>query len=168
MRLGSLFASLTGRWRFFRVFNERTTGASLGTASGEVNFVPQGKNVLHYLEKGEVTNPLGERVQAYREYLFKYNEQRDEIAKHYAKDGKDDGLFYLLKFDHSSAYPKAVSATGDHLCVKDFYKATYEFFTNNEGSEAINKFTLKYDVTGPNKNYITDTTFEKEGIKSHY
>jgi len=161
MKIANIFSMFQGKWNFFRTLSDRATGVSMGTVCGQVTFTPIKTNVLHYKEEGEFTTALGEKLSAYREYLYTFNKEKDEIEKHYSKNGEDEGLFYLLQFQSSSSVnTKAVSASGNHLCLRDQYKASYEFIPN-EDQESFSQFRLRYEVTGPQKNYISNTTFEK-------
>jgi hypothetical protein len=161
MRIINLFSTLQGKWGFFRTLSDRATDTSMGTVFGHVTFTPIKPNVLHYKEEGEFTTAPGQKLSAYREYLYTLNSERNKIEKHYVNNGEDESLFYVLQFQSSpSAKAKIISATGHHLCARDQYKATYEFSVN-ENPELLSQFRLRYEVIGPQKNYVSDTTFEK-------
>ena len=50
-----------------------------------------------------------------------------------------------------------ISAEGHHMCKKDSYKAGF-VFSGNE----FDRFILIYDVTGPDKNYVSETVYERK------
>lgn len=150
-----IFSLFKGKWNFFRTLSDRSTGASLGSVQGKVTFTTIKPNVVLYKEEGKLTTPLGDKLQTYREYLYQYYAEKDEIEKRHVKNGKDTGSFYLLKFQSdSTTNATAISAVGEHLCVRDHYSAGYQFVT-------ANTFSLRYEVRGPEKDYISETTFNK-------
>ncbi|KAF3902747.1 hypothetical protein AA313_de0203252 [Arthrobotrys entomopaga] len=51
-----------------------------------------------------------------------------------------------------------LTATGDHLCIKDNYAARYAF--EFEGGE-LKWWSLRYNVSGPAKDYISSTVFRR-------
>lgn len=168
MKIYNIFTKLQGKWSFYRILKHRTSGSSLGSVEGTATFTPIKNNLLYYKEEGEFLTPIGEKLQAQREYLYAYNREKDEIEKHFSKNGEDTGLFYLLKFQQSSSGKTQAIAYGDHVCINDHYRAVYEF-TKRKEEKILEEFKLKYEATGPNKDYISETVFKKESqIKAHY
>lgn len=158
MKLEKLFKALRGQWSFSRKFKNMSSQKSLGTAKGMAIFSPIENNVLAYEEKGEFTAQSGSTLSMEREYLYSYDPEKDTIEKHFSQDKKPNGLFYSLAFSSDRLLK---TATGDHLCKKDRYKASYSF--QFEGTEDnLKKFTLTYQVKGPEKDYESETVFEKK------
>lgn len=166
-----VFENLVGVWSIKRVLG------NFGTAEGTAKFTLQNQNktettsnsmesgtsdvpsnaiVINYREDLKVkydnntlSGPqLGSNVEntAYKEYVYMYDKARDKIMKKFT----NGNLFYELSIDFENQ-----TANGDHLCEKDFYKATYNFAN-------LENFVLTYYVDGPKKDYLIETEFTKQ------
>ncbi len=161
MKRYEIFKRLAGTWKFQRTLTNRSSGEFLGSVKGLASITHLQPEVLHYQEKGELVNQLGQKLQIHREYLYSYDAKQDEIRKHFSENGKNVGLFYLLAFQNlvlEKDEAAIIIAKGDHLCGKDFYKAYYHFKLANSETD-FTTFTLTYETTGPNKDYISETVF---------
>lgn len=157
LKISDIFKNFSGQWIFQRVIKKLSSGEEIATMVGDAKFtsVQKSENILHYREEGTLTTEFQKNLQAYREYLYVYNQERDVIEKYFSEDEENGRLFYTLRF-HKEA--QNVIATGEHLCNKDFYKASYEFKSSEE-------FKLSYQATGPEKNYCAETVFKKKPSK---
>jgi len=149
-----IFNQLQGGWQFERVLRENVSLVSLGTAKGIANFKPH-HNTLSYKEEGILINSDHALLKVHKEYLYYYLENQDLIEKHTAHNENSTGVMYTLKFDEAENF-QSLYATGLHICKNDLYEAIYHFDTEN-----FNKFKLVYRVKGPNKNYISETSYER-------
>lgn len=136
--MDNIFHNLEGEWSIRRKLGD------IGEAEGRARFlqVSGDSNVLSYEEKLEITFFGSDKHQGHQEYKFIYDPERNSISKY-----NSSGVFmYQLQFSDNEAY-------GEYLCDKDKYIATYIFLDG--------KFTLTYEVSGPNKNYSIITEFER-------
>lgn len=152
-----LFAALKGNWFFLRTLTVRSTGLPIGSVKGEAIFSLLTSQVYHYQEKGTFFSAYdGKALTISREYLYLYDETTDQIALHYAQDGKSTDLFYLLHW--SLAQEKQIVAKGAHRCGNDDYAATHGFFFNESGN--LKEMSIIYEATG-GKDYLHQTHFTK-------
>lgn len=158
-----IFDNLIGIWSIKRILG------NFGTAEGTAKFTLQNNNettsnattsdentlVINYREDLIVkydnnvsSQQLSPNVEnsAYKEYVYLYDMARDKIIKKFTTGN----LFYELSID----FEKQI-ANGDHLCEKDFYKASYDFIDPEN-------FVLTYFVNGPKKDYLIKTEFTKQ------
>lgn len=138
--LTKIFQSLEGTWSFHRTISNY--GNIVGTATFKKSATEN--NLLHYREEGELKGANGESFQVYREYLYRY--QNDRISVFFAE--KNERLLHTLEFQDTTI------AAARHLCSCDVYDATYEF-------TSLDEFKLAYRVIGPNKNYSMITVFKR-------
>ncbi len=128
------------KWSFHRAISN--AGVAIGTAQ----FTLISENELFYEESGVFTTNSQVTLPITKQYYFVLNSE-GKIEKHFSQDAKKTGLFYVFSDKH----------TGDHLCVRDKYKAIYEFPDN----EQFINFNLTYEVKGPSKDYSACTSFSK-------
>ncbi len=140
------FKKLPGTWAFNRVLNNLLEPKLSGSVSGSAKFsiLTNEPNLIYYYEYGTFITAGGSKLQVNKEYFFVFNEKTGNVEKHFAQNGIIAGLFYILDPDFA----------GEHLCVKDNYKANYEFLNDD-----LKEFTLKYTVIGANKNYTSTTRY---------
>ena len=159
-----IFNSLHGSWRIHR----KIAGAGYLDGYAQFNKNPNNTNELFYQENGIFFFEDGKSFEASKRYI--YSILNDDIYVYF--NDKSDGdvendankrrLFHTfgisktqLRQDQNSLIVEAL-----HLCIDDKYQVKYEFKFNN-----LNKFLIIYDVKGPKKNYVSETSFEK--IQDH-
>lgn len=61
------------------------------------------------------------------------------------------------------SYANSLTYPGDHLCNKDMYWAFYDFRSPTVvgKSEAMDVFGVRYKVKGPEKDYTSDTAYQR-------
>ncbi|KAK6533731.1 hypothetical protein TWF694_002662 [Orbilia ellipsospora] len=140
---------------------------------------------LLYSESGELKTDTGLILRANKKYIYQYDEKKDKISAWFVKEPSSqtqnrntdntnpneeaaveqaDYLFHELILAPDSTATKStisdcrMTATGDHLCIKDNYAARYAFeFENGE----LKWWSLRYNVSGPSKDYISSTVFRR-------
>ena len=90
-----------------------------------------------YSEQGDM-NVEGKSRSVYQKYKYILNEDSCQV---YFTNGN---LFYTVS-ENSNII---------HYCGNDVYRGEYEVFDDNEG------FKLTWTVTGPHKDYISETIFK--------
>ena len=71
-------------------------------------------------------------------------------------------MFYKLNLEKLNSLTNDqafIKLSGLHKCKDDIYKVNYIFNTKNK----FKQFFIFYNVSGPNKNYITKTNFKLIG-----
>ncbi len=133
-----LFSLLPGRWAIDRGFS---TGERF---SGRAVIAREGDRGLSYEEHGTLTLPSGERFEARRRYAYELRGASLEV--HFRGDAGLEGLFHQID---------PTTGEGTHFCDPDLYEAKYSF-------ESDDRFRIHYRVTGPRKDYVSDTVFVRE------
>lgn len=135
------FTFLKGKWSLKRMTN------GFGHMDGQAIFtlLHDDEPTLLYREEGIFVPPTAIPFNFYKEYLYCFH--HDEICVYFALKNKKNGLFLSLN-------PHTEVMIGTHTCGKDFYQATYQFLEND-------RFTLRVDVTGPQKGFVIQTTFTR-------
>lgn len=141
-----IFKNLPGVWVFNRTLINIQDPKTSGEVSGLAEFRPmQGEqNLLQYYEVGTFVTNAGDKWQIKKEYFFAFNEKTYSIEKYFAKDDLKDDLFYALN----------ENLEGAHNCGQDKYVANYKYENDD-----FKEFSLTYKVTGPHKNYISETKY---------
>lgn len=133
------FLEFKGNWAFHRTVN--------GTSqmNGHASFVPLQDTVpaYSYYEKG--THKEAD-LSFYREYIYCLTENGIEV--YFASQKKKLDFFYTLNFDSHK------KANAQHVCGNDRYEAYYTFMNEK-------KFSLAFNVKGPRKDFVIQTTFLK-------
>ncbi len=137
----TVFAQLSGRWSLTRALS---TGASI---TGEATFMPRKDGALAYREAGKLRLPGGQTFDAERRYLYRAAE--DGFSVFFAE--QPEQLFHRIALHETDG---ALHGHAHHPCRDDAYISTYEF--HRDGS-----FTLIHDVSGPAKNYRSQTVFRR-------
>ncbi len=135
-----IFQTLAGKW----IIKRHIEGFGYGEGSANFTKSENDCNEMLYAEKLDL-HFSGDRhySNAHQEYKFVYDPKQDCIAKYTSKEE------LMYKFDIRDN-----GAKGEYQCESDRYIATYNFIDES-------KFTLKYVVSGPSKNYSIITEFEK-------
>lgn len=138
---------MQGRWKLTRTIKDYLNNA-VTTGKGVATFlsIRMDQAVLHYREDLKVFFSNGVNTDTYREYLYKLEEGKIKV---YFQGGPDTGKFF-----HELTFTDK-TATGEHLCVKDDYKASYVFHSDH-------RFDIVYQVDGPKKNYESKSQYTRE------
>lgn len=140
--VASIFRSLEGKWTFARTISGQGTVKGIATFQKK----PYLNDALFYREEGVFTSNEGKVLQAYRDYVYRYDAKEDSISVYFAEE--PERFFQRLEFSKNWTSAKAL-----HCCGQDTYDATYEFHLPE-------KFFLTYFVKGPKKDYTIETEFK--------
>ena len=158
MLIKKIFNNLQGIWKFHRKLKLKAKNVSCGEAVGTAVFEKTDNNLLFYREEGVLTTPGGEQLKIYRENFYEYSEKDDNIVKFFSENKQKLTFMYDLKFSKTE---KNINANGKHICINDTYEASFTFPENE-----FDKFSLIYDVTGPTKDYLSETSYERQVPKT--
>ncbi len=167
-----IFKSLRGTWKLKRSLNSVLPGFPSGLFEGTATFTPRKpsahsiKAELLYSEKGELKTDTGLTLKANRKYVYRYNLDEDKISAWFVKEAtkQNDGaeevdyLFHDLEIGNSK---NGWTGKGEHLCLKDMYWAYYEFRLPEDEDEDMDVFGVRYKVKGPEKDYTSDTAYQR-------
>ena len=131
-----VFNKLPGNWILQRAVS------GFGKMNGRAVFTTLKQNLLKYREEGVQESG----VTFFREYFYQHQDQAIVIYF----DEQFSRPFQNLTF-------KDLQVQSEHLCGCDVYKGIYDF-----REIAFGKFTITYEVEGPNKKYVTYTQYTKE------
>ncbi|GBB84740.1 hypothetical protein RclHR1_11300009 [Rhizophagus clarus] len=154
MTTSRIFKHFQGTWEIRRSIPNY--GKMEGLAFFEKNNTET--DALHYREEGVFTTLTNEKINAYREYTYRYKD--NDISVYFVDKNSEygrtrtDRLFHTLKFNDPISVGANIKATGEHFCGSDTYVATYEFCNDDE-------FMIIYQVKGPAKDYVTSTLFKR-------
>jgi tRNA A64-2'-O-ribosylphosphate transferase len=172
--ISKIFKSLEGEWKFHRdltnhkrttVGDPSTQSFSAGTVSGLATFTftetvsGVEQNQYLYSENGVFKQDQGSEFPIHKDYLWKLEREKETaeetISIFFVKsDGKtEDYLYHTLIAKGTN--DETVTATADHLCVKDLYQTTYVF-------ERQHRFVVTHEVRGPAKDYTSTTRYSKD------
>ena len=172
-----LFQSLQGKWLLHRDLNSAITtypsGSFKGTAVFEARKPTDEAYDLEYLyvESGKYTAAQGFSMEATRRYAYRFQQRTNTITVWFISTEDQstiDYLFHVLNFESPSKDLETknhygvitLRATGDHLCIDDNYQASYQF---QIGTAALTSWDLKYNVKGPNKDYVANANYVRGG-----
>ena len=142
--VGQRLFGLLGVWHFSRVIS----GSSAATVNGQATLSLTEPDLMRYDEKGTVLLDDGQSLIATQSYV--YQPTRDSLIVHFA--GEPRRLFHeVLLQDHTDC----LRAKGYHLCDQDTYATDYVF------DAAMHTFQISHQVTGPHKNYKSETTYTR-------
>lgn len=166
------FRAMQGRWTIHRRLESAVASFSSGVFEGIAHFHPRlpstGVNddqydfEYLYTENGTLTTSSGASIPANRRYVYRYREVDDQITVWFVKpDGLTvDYLFHGLEFSfmNSAKSNEHCVAKADHLCINDMYKTQYEFGFRGI---SLSKFKMIHNVKGPQKDYTSDTSYDR-------
>lgn len=147
-----IFNFLAGKWSLNRKFVNNIDKDFSGTASGITEFLGNNDNSLSYNESVIAHFDNGTEIEGAAFYKFYIKDSK--IHQYLVADAKDKTIedhMFELNFSNDN---NQIYACASYLCGMDKYKVSYSFFDDN-------KFNVTYTVLGPNKNFITETEFEK-------
>jgi len=166
------FTAMQGRWVLRRTLTSFLPEFPSGKMQGVAWFHPRRstdpKYIGEYLyvEEGTLKTDKGFELRASRRYVYRYNEEADTIRAFFVKE---DGLtvdyffneagFEAPRSDVEVTEGKSWVANGSHLCEKDMYESRYEF---RFVGARLEKWSIKYVVKGPRKDYVSETWFERK------
>lgn len=153
MLIKKIFNSLQGIWKFRRRLQHKRVDHPYGEATGTAVFEKTDNNLLFYREDGLLTTYAGEELKFYRENFYEYSEKDDTVLKYLAENKEKLTFMYNLQFVKTE---KVILANGIHLCVNDTYQAKFKF-----PEDEFDTFNLVYDVKGSEKDYSSDTYYER-------
>lgn len=152
MNAKEIFNNFVGEWKLSRIINlESKLNCYKAYGSAHFRRSNEEDNLLLYAEEliinyNQDDNPdrnLNKtQIKAVQSYKYAFDNSKNVINKLF-KDGRH---FYELDVREGTAHAK-------HMCINDSYVADYVFNKN--------KFSLTYSVSGPKKDYIIQTIFEK-------
>lgn len=163
--LETIFKSLEGTWKLHRRLTSELPGYPSGTFTGSATFRRHdafGASSYLYHETGELVTETGFTLRANRKYIYRYSAEDEKISAWFVKEPHPEGqeevdyLFHELEFDVAE---NRWIAKGDHLCDMDMYWAFYDFRIT--GNADMAKWGLRYKVKGPQKDYLSDTAYER-------
>ncbi len=149
-----VFKLLKGKWSVDRIFDNKTNSDFSGAALGETTLKAH-NNTLLYNETIKTTFSNGTKAHGKATYKFqiKNNQLHQYLVTQTEKPSKEDHMFTLDFFMHSGKR----YAEASYICKKDQYNVLYIFPNDNQ-------FQIIYTVTGPQKDYITRTNFERVAL----
>ncbi|KAK4200034.1 hypothetical protein QBC40DRAFT_280713 [Triangularia verruculosa] len=179
----AVFRSLLGEWKLERELASKLPSHPSGHFSGTAKFflregtrdgreaefdsiVENGGRIgmeYLYIEEGDFKASNGFTFRATRRYIWRYNEDKDELSVWFAKTDdqkRADYLFHKVEFIvPKDDNEKSWKATAGHMCIKDYYDVKYDF-----RFKAVNllDWNLAYTVNGPNKDYTIDGTYTRQ------
>ena len=176
LSVATIFTGLKGNWTLCRVLKSAIPSYPSGTFRGKASLTTRPPTdsdyeaELLYFEEGELLTDKGFQLKGSRRYVYRYQAKSNSISAWFVKNDDDatvDYLFHQLQYqgsngeeyqsDESNMHVPS-SARGYHLCIEDQYVA---FYTFEHRASTMTKWTLKYNVKGPKKDYTTDATFTR-------
>jgi hypothetical protein len=149
-----IFDYLKGKWILDRVINNNAFSKNIYVKGSVVIDESNLEGTLNYLENVTIDLGLDQPIDAYKKYQFVLKDDKRLMQFDCKSDNKEDEIteMYTLDFEYlKNEYPKG---TGAYKCNKDIYSVVYDFLCDN-------KFTVEYTVTGPNKDFSTQTEFTR-------
>lgn len=138
-----LFGMLRGRWRLSRAVEDRLAGLN-GRFDGVAAFLTTAEpNVLAYHETGTLS--FGPFAHAAAERRYRWIFRASDRASVQFEDGR---FFHRVQ-------PVGGIAEARHECGRDVYEGRYVF-------EAQDRWHLRWQVSGPRKDYTMDSTYTAE------
>ena len=179
--VANICRSLRGTWRLRRELNSALPGFPSGILVGTAAFTPRKPSAhsvaleLLYAEEGELKTENVFTLKANRKYIYRYSADEDKISAWFVKEptkdrkGEEevDYLFHDIEIEDGT---DAAIGKGEHLCDKDMYWAFYQFRMpkveeesdeENDEEEELKIWGLKYKVKGPQKDYTSETAYER-------
>lgn len=143
---------LKGKWSLDRKLINKINKSLSGTASGTSEFTEDKKNSLLYKEAVSVHFNNGFESHSTASYKFQIEDGKLNQCRIISSpvESKEGYMFELNFFSDNSN----ILASSSYICGKDNYRVEYIISNNN-------KFVITYTVLGPEKNYTTETKFQR-------
>lgn len=136
-----------------------------------------GGEILEYLyiEQGDFVTDTGSTMTGRRRYIYRYHPDEDVITVWFVKaDGIDVDYFFheasiLGESEQENVLLDSVpevdlkggwKARGKHLCRLDWYWPSYRFVFQR-GRADLEKFWIRYKVSGPHKDYTAEGRYQR-------
>ena len=174
-----IFNTLNGSWQLSREFLRENGSKNFGNLEGTATFTsrssnddsPDGEKL--YSEAGDFVTTTGLKSETYRQYAWRFDTLTQTINVWFVKADDQrsvDYLYHTLKFSDGARPGNTnvfeLTASGDHLCDKDFYQAKYTFHVENR---SVTRWTSTTTVRGPSKDYVLESTYARKPMpESHY
>ena len=168
LKTGAMFAGLKGDWKVVRSLESAIPAYPSGIFDGLATFReripsdPAFDNEYLYVEDGHFQTQQGFTLSATRRYVYRYQLDSNQISAWFVKseDGITvDYLFHVLDLSATTPETETISVKAHHLCNEDNYWVQYLFPYRDSN---LNKFSIKYAVNGPNKDYTADATYTRD------
>lgn len=154
-----------GTWKLERTITNNLGDSMIVTGDAEFSQISPLEPQYNYHEQVMIdiqptlatTSPL-KQLQAMQDYLYEITEVGTEL-KITVRFPDTHHIFHQIMITKTFAsinLPLTCTATA-HLCGHDNYLTTYYFVSENA-------FKIQYKVTGPRKDYVSDTTFRRIGL----
>src|SRR5258708_3648946 len=177
---GAVYSAWQGSWKIPRRLESANLKLPSGDFEGKADFTRRltsdpdaedSKTEYAYLEQGKLSTDGGMSFDAQRRYRYNYSEEDDRIDA-YFDDSVDKGFFHSLRFLATGEEAREGGmwapwvgearegwcAMGEHLCAPDTYVAAYWFHFSGIH---LSEWRVTYKVKGPNKDYVSYTTFTR-------
>lgn len=143
---------LAGKWSLKRKFVNNIDKELSGTASGITEFLGDNDNALSYHESVIAHFDNGVELEGVAFYKFCIEDSKihQYLVSFIRNEIVEDHMFEL-NFSHTN---NQIYACASYLCGMDKYKVSYSFLDDYQ-------LNITYTALGPNKNFITETEFEK-------
>lgn len=152
VKVDHIFSLLAGKWLLKRKFINNIDKNFSGTASGLTEFLENNNNSLSYHESVVAHFDNGSEIDGTASYKFYIEDSRiHQYLVSSISDKTAEDYMFELNFSNNN---NQIYACASYFCGMDKYKVNYSFLEDN-------KFNIVYTVLGPNKNFITETEFEK-------
>lgn len=148
---------LAGKWFLTRKLTNNINQDFSGSASGKTELLECNQGALSYNESVIVYFDNGVEANGTASYKFRIEE--DKLHQYSVTRTKVDTIedhMFELNFFTTKSNQTYASAT--YFCSSDKYIVTYSFSSED-------RFNITYTVLGPNKDYVTETEFERMPIE---
>lgn len=142
--IATLCQQLEGCWQLTRKIYDADT--LVATVTGIAEFSVHAKHDLLYQEQGQLYNLDDNSFAVHRRYL--YRQVQGKLILFFCEQDKDGVLFHALTFSDKN------TATGEHQCKDDLYRAHYLF-------SLPDSFQTRYDVQGPHKDLVINSEYKR-------
>jgi Family of unknown function (DUF6314) len=137
----NLFRSLKGKWKLSKKITNFRDGNEVVIFNGTAVFEGE-ENSYKYFEDGKING----KHRVYQRYIYVYSPRLDKIEVYFSSGN----LFHSLDIENNR------SASGEHVCISDYYSVKYDF-------SGYPIFKIFYTVSGPEKHYVSCSTYSALG-----
>ncbi|KAF1972206.1 hypothetical protein BU23DRAFT_555241 [Bimuria novae-zelandiae CBS 107.79] len=159
-------------WKLSRQLTSKLESHPSGTVQGTATFtlLKTDPPTLLYAEEGEFETTTGLRFTVRRKYIYILRQEDDSshISVYFSEEGKDVGALFVEMGDLAALGDASSTLTAQnkeqHLCGQDLYSASWRFSQamlqeRSQWGELRSYWMLRYDVKGPKKDYVSETTY---------
>jgi hypothetical protein len=173
--IADLYRTFAGSWQVHRVLSSALASMPSATFIGTATLLPfePSSSAYMYHETGELHTERGDKFPASRKYIYRCS--GDELGQSDpavvgagASEGEKISVWFVDEHDaQAGLFYELIpwttengiwTATGEHTCEPDLYKASYEF-THRDGK--LHSWKLRYRVTGPAKQYTSESVYTR-------